>query len=79
MHIGAGRLTGCGAAATGMQMSELVLMEQNQPTTSDAVASPRWRKRWLAGVWILSTLFVTTVWWAALAWATVALAQYAMP
>ena len=60
-------------------MSELLLLKQNQPTNSDAaVASPRWRNRWLAGIWILSTLFVTTAWWAALAWATVSLALYAM-
>ncbi len=60
-------------------MSELLFLTQNQPTNSDAaMASPRWRKRCLAGIWILSTLFVTTAWWAALAWATVSLAQYAM-
>lgn len=60
-------------------MSELLLPKQNQPTSSDAaVGSPRWRNRWLAGIWILSTLFVTTAWWAALAWATVSLALYAM-
>ena len=38
---------------------------------------PPLARKWLVGVWILSTVLGTTAWWASLAWAAIRLAQVA--
>jgi hypothetical protein len=31
--------------------------------------------KWLAALWIVSTLLITTIWWAGLAWSAIKLAE----
>jgi hypothetical protein len=35
-------------------------------------------RKWLVGIWVLSTVLGTTVWWAGLAWAATWLTQRAV-
>jgi hypothetical protein len=57
-----------------------VAFEQARPPVNLAEKKRQPSKRkWLVGVWAISTVVATTGWWASLAWAAFRFGQYALP